>query len=79
MEGIRHAAEYLNIDISQVAAFGDDYGDLDMIAGCGHGVAMGNAAEDVKAAAKYICDTNENDGVAKWLEQNVLYTRSLTR
>jgi hydroxymethylpyrimidine pyrophosphatase-like HAD family hydrolase len=33
---------------------------------------MGNALFEVKAVAKYICDTNENDDVVKWLEENVL-------
>jgi len=35
-------------------------------------VAVANALDEVKAAADYVCDTNENDGVAKWLEENVL-------
>jgi len=38
---------------------------------CGIGVAMGNAFDGVKAIANQACDTNENDGIAKWLEKNV--------
>lgn len=72
LNGIRIAANYLGIDLTQVAAFGDDYPDMDMIAGCGYGVAVENAANEVKDVADFICDTNENDGVAKWLEQFVL-------
>jgi len=70
--GIHYAAHYLGIDLSQVAAFGDDYPDVDMIAGCGYGIAVGNAADKVKDVANYICDTNDNDGVAKWIEENIL-------
>jgi hypothetical protein len=33
---------------------------------------MGNATEDVKMAADYITDTNENEGVAKAIERFVL-------
>ena len=55
-----------------VAAFGDDINDLEMVRNCGIGVAVGNAIETVKAAAKYICDINNNDGVAKWLEEYIL-------
>jgi len=33
---------------------------------------MGNALEEVKAVADYICNTNENDGAAKWLNEHVL-------
>jgi hydroxymethylpyrimidine pyrophosphatase-like HAD family hydrolase len=39
---------------------------------CGIGVAMGNALDNIKAAANEICDTNNNDGIAKWLEENLL-------
>ena len=65
-------AERFNISVSDVAAFGDDFNDVEMIRGCGTGVAVLNAIEEVKAAADYICDSNDNDGAAKWLEENVL-------
>jgi len=64
--------EYLGITQSEIVAFGDDLNDVDMLAYAGASVAMGNALDEVKAVADYICDTNENDGVAKWLEENVL-------
>jgi HAD superfamily hydrolase (TIGR01484 family) len=50
-------------------AFGDNYNDLEMIANLGHGVAVGNAKDEVKAAADQIADTGKNDGVAKTLEE----------
>ena len=65
-------ADYWKIKKSEIAAFGDDIMDIDLLEYCDFGIAVGNALEEVKAAAKYICDTNENDGVAKWLEENVL-------
>ena len=55
-----------------LVAFGDDINDLEMVKNCGIGVAVENAIDDVKAAAKYICGTNDNDGVAKWLEEHIL-------
>lgn len=69
---VKAVAEYFDIDTGMVAAFGDDINDLEMVRNCGIGVAVGNAIETVKAAAKYICDTNNNDGVAKWLEEHIL-------
>ena len=27
---------------------------------------------EIKIIADHICDTNDNDGVAKWLEENIL-------
>ena len=43
-----------------------------MIKYAGLGVAMGNAIDKVKAAANYITDTNDNDGVAKVIEKFIL-------
>ena len=50
-------------------AFGDDFNDLGMISTVGYGIAMGNAIPEIKAAAKDITCTNNQDGVARYLEQ----------
>ena len=68
----RLLAEHFGVMMSEVAAFGDDYNDVEMLRDSGAGVAVANAIDEAKAAADYICDTNDNDGVAKWLEGNVL-------
>jgi hypothetical protein len=65
-------AEHWGIKSSEVVAFGDDLIDIDILEWCGAGVAMNNALDEVKAVADFICDTNENDGVAKWVEKYVL-------
>jgi len=65
-------AEYWGIDRNEIAAFGDDLNDIDLLEHSGVGIAMGNALCDVKDAADQICDTNENDGIAVWLEENLL-------
>lgn len=59
----------LHISIDNVIAFGDAENDKVMIEKAGIGVAMGNAYECVKDFADIIADTNDNDGVAKVLEQ----------
>ncbi len=64
-------AAYWDIDIAEVAAFGDDTNDIDLLRECGIGVAVANAVDAAKEAADHICDTNENDGVAKRLETHV--------
>lgn len=64
--------QYLGIDLSQVAAFGDGTNDITMLQTAGVSVAMGNALPEVKAAAKYETVTNEEDGVAVFLESYVL-------
>jgi Cof subfamily protein (haloacid dehalogenase superfamily) len=56
---------YLQIDPSQTMAFGDGLNDLTMLKTAGIGVAMGNAAQQLKDVADFVTDTNDNDGVAK--------------
>jgi hypothetical protein len=79
-KAIAALAKFWGIPPKLIAAFGDDYNDIDMLRDCGAGIAMGNAVKAVKDTAKYICDTNDNDGVAKWLEGHVLlrYAQSST-
>lgn len=55
----------------EIVAFGDDLNDIDMLRACGIGVAMGNASDEVRAAADQVCATNEQDGLAEWLEKNL--------
>lgn len=62
----------LNLSSDEVAAFGDDYNDLEMLRQCGHSVAVANAIEEVLKAAKYLTESNDQDGVAKYIETNFL-------
>ena len=73
MRAIQELASYLGLMLENIAAFGDDFNDEEMLRRCGFGVAMGNAIPEVQAAANVICETNDNDGVAKWLEKNLLW------
>ena len=59
----------LGIDPADTLAFGDGTNDLSLIRAAGCGVAMGNADFAVKAAADAVCDDNEHDGLAKYLER----------
>ncbi|MCL2717508.1 MAG: HAD family hydrolase [Lachnospiraceae bacterium] len=69
---VKAVAGYLEISTENMVAFGDDINDLEMIKNCGIGVAVKNAIAEVKDAADFICGTNDNDGVAKWLAENIL-------
>jgi hydroxymethylpyrimidine pyrophosphatase-like HAD family hydrolase len=71
MKAIAALAAHWNIDAQDIVAFGDDLNDIDMLAGCGIGVAMGNALDEVKAIADDVCETNDNDGLATWLKRHV--------
>jgi Cof subfamily protein (haloacid dehalogenase superfamily) len=69
---VKILADYYGITKEQVICIGDSENDLSMIKFAGLGVAMGNGDDDVKAAAKYITDDNNRDGVAKTIEKFVL-------
>ncbi|MCL2665494.1 MAG: HAD family hydrolase [Defluviitaleaceae bacterium] len=73
LNGARFIARRFGIDLSEVASFGDDYNDVAMLGGAGYGVAVANAIPEAKAAAKFICGSNEEDGVAKWIEKNAIF------
>lgn len=65
-------ASYLGINRSEIICIGDHENDLSMIKYAGLGVAMGNAEDYVKQVAKYVTDTNKEDGVAKVIEKFIL-------
>ena len=62
--GLRSLCRYLGIGMEHVMAFGDSYNDMNMLEEAGIGVAMGNASEEIKAAADVITLSNDEDGVA---------------
>jgi len=70
-EGILQIARLHDIDPSQIVAIGDDVNDLTMIASAGLGVAMGNAKPEVAAVARRVIGRNDEDGLAKFLEELV--------
>ena len=69
---VKILVDYYGINSKQVICIGDSENDLSMINYVGLGIAMGNADENVKEAAKYITDSNNCDGVAKAIEKFVL-------
>ncbi|GGF96742.1 Cof-type HAD-IIB family hydrolase [Paenibacillus abyssi] len=69
---IREVCRLLDVDMSQVIAVGDSLNDLAAIREAGLGVAMGNAQDEVKAAADVVTVTNNEDAIARVIEQYVL-------
>ena len=67
--GIKHLIENLGIKKEETIGFGDGVNDLAMFRECGIGVAMGNAEEKLKDMADYITQTNDEHGVAKFIEK----------
>ncbi len=60
--------EKIQLTPADLVAFGDGYNDLSMLKLAGMGVAMANAAPEVKEEADYVTLSNEEDGVAAALE-----------
>jgi 5-amino-6-(5-phospho-D-ribitylamino)uracil phosphatase len=65
---VERLAREWGIDDAEICAVGDDVNDIPMLLGAGLGVAMGNAADEVKAAADRIAPTNNQDGLAEVIE-----------
>ena len=60
-------AARIGVDVSETMAFGDGGNDKPIIGAAGIGVAMGNATDDVKAAADYVTSSVDDDGVVSAL------------
>lgn len=72
-EALAVVAQMLGIDRNQVMAIGDSMNDESMIRWAGYGVAMLNGDPRIKAIAKAVTGrTNEEDGVADFVEQHLL-------
>lgn len=64
--------EIEELSIDETLAFGDGGNDISLLEAAGIGVAMGNGMSQLKEKADFICDTNKNEGLAKFVEQNLL-------
>jgi len=70
-KAIAALASHWGIAREEIVAFGDDLNDLDMLAYAGMGVAVGNALDKVKDIADFVCQSNDDDGVAMWLDAHI--------
>ena len=70
--GIKAMLDRCNASPYETAYFGDDHDDIEPIKMCGMGIAVSNGIDEVKAVADYIADSNDADGVAKFVEQTFL-------
>ena len=60
-----------NLTLDTCVAFGDANNDKEMLEMVRYGVVMKNGEEDLKKDAKYLTDSNDNDGVYKFLVQKI--------
>ncbi len=62
--GVAHVAAELGVDAADVLAIGDGRNDIELLDWAGRGVAMGQAVEEVIAAADHTTGTVYDDGAA---------------
>lgn len=61
--------KYSKVSLQNVMAFGDNYNDIEMLRSVGCGVAVANAIEPVKNAARFVTLAHTQDGVGKYLSE----------
>lgn len=66
--GLIKACEILGVDIKDTYAFGDSENDLEMLETVNTGIAMGNGTDRAKAAANYVTDAFDKDGIYNGLK-----------
>ena len=65
-------ASICDIDFREIVAFGDDKNDIEMLKLCGRGIAVAYAISEVLEIADEVTLTNDEAGVAVWIERNIL-------
>lgn len=67
--GLERVCGELGLSAADVLAIGDGRNDIEMLRWAGRGVAMGQAVEDVRAAADAVTETVNDDGAAVEIER----------
>ena len=70
--GIKTMLNMCNCSPDETVYFGDDNDDIEPIKMCGLGIAVSNGIDEVKAVADDIAESNDADGVAKFIEHSIL-------
>jgi len=66
---LKELVNSMGIDMKDVMALGDNLNDKSMLEEAGRGVAMGNAAEEIKELCRYTTKRNTEHGVAYAIEE----------
>ena len=68
----KQLARMWGVSPREMAAVGDSYNDLPLLHACGWRIAMGNAAQDVRAIAHYVAPPVEEDGLSDAIDRYLL-------
>lgn len=61
--GAKKVLDYFNLDFEDAIAIGDSENDLELVATCKIGIAMGNATPKLKDVATFTTDSMSHDGI----------------
>ena len=73
--GVREMLEAQGIKWDEAVYFGDDHDDVEPVKNCGMGVAVSNAIKEVLAVADFVAESNDEDGVARYIEEKLLFIK----
>ncbi len=65
-------SQIVKVNPRRIIGVGDSYNDFPLLSACGLKVAMGNAVEDLKQIADYVCPDVNNNGVADVIKKYIL-------
>lgn len=68
---VKHLMESMGLTLENVTCFGDDHNDIGLFKSCGTSVAMGNSIPELKELATHITETNDNEGISRYIEGNL--------
>ena len=70
--GVRRFADEHGFSLNDLVMFGDSGNDIDAMELVGYSVAMGNAGIKTKEISNEITQSNNDDGVARWIKKELL-------
>lgn len=70
--GLKYLQKYLFINSENTIAFGDFDNDISLFKRAKYKVAMSNASDSLILCSNFMTDSNENDGVAKFVSNKII-------
>ncbi len=68
---LSYLAKLKGIEMKNIAAFGNSENDIEMLKVAGISVAMDNSMEHIKEVTKYVCKSNNEDGIVDFLKNTI--------
>ncbi|WP_310832745.1 HAD hydrolase family protein [Paenibacillus pedocola] len=76
-DGLKLWAQHMGLEPQDITVFGDHLNDLGLFAAAGTRIAVQNAQPEIKALAHQVIASNNEDGVARFLEKTLMFKKEL--